>query len=339
MANPASGRDIRRLVAQASVFPIAEKCNMVTRVLSALGSVGVARVIMMPDVDGIADRVRRALETQRPSDPPWPNVEFLEMPIEASAVDTEHAAQLMAAAGVALIVVLGGDGTNRIVAKGCGATPLLPLSTGTNNVFPAVREATIAGLAAGLVASGRVATSHVSTRNKVLRVEVNGARSDLAIVDVAVSSERWIGSRALWRPETLRQIFVAFAEADAVGLSSIAGLLRPVSRQADYGLRVDLATPDDAMTTVLAPIAPGRIVPVGVAAVEELVAGERQTVPSTGGVIALDGEREIEFSRTDHVTVHLDTEGPLTIDIDRVMERAATEGLLIEKDGMPNGTQ
>ena len=33
---------------------------------------------------------------------------------------------------------------------------MLALSTGTNNVFPAVREATIAGLAAGLVATGAV---------------------------------------------------------------------------------------------------------------------------------------------------------------------------------------
>ena len=312
---------------------------MVTRALSALGSVGVGRVLMMPDIEGIADRVQRAVETHRPTDPPWPVVEFLDMPIEASAVDTERAVELMVAAGVAVIVVLGGDGTNRLVAKGCGETPLLPLSTGTNNVFPAVREATIAGLAAGLVASGLVASGEVSTRNKVLRVEVNDTRSDLAVVDVSVSSDRWIGSRALWRPESLRQIFVSFAEADAVGLSSIAGLLRPIPRHADHGLRVDLAAPNDAAKTVLAPIAPGRIVPVGVSAVEELVIGERQTVSATGGVIALDGEREIEFSRTDHVTVHLDKEGPLTVDIDRVMERAATDGLLVEKEGTPNGTQ
>ena len=33
IANPASGRDIRRLVACASVFPVAEKCNMITRLL------------------------------------------------------------------------------------------------------------------------------------------------------------------------------------------------------------------------------------------------------------------------------------------------------------------
>jgi predicted polyphosphate/ATP-dependent NAD kinase len=40
VANPASGRDIR-LVAKASVFPTAEKANMVQRMLTAFGALGV----------------------------------------------------------------------------------------------------------------------------------------------------------------------------------------------------------------------------------------------------------------------------------------------------------
>ena len=59
LANPASGRDIRRLVARASVFHIAEKCNMIVRLLFALGSVGVERAYMMLDPDGIARRVQK----------------------------------------------------------------------------------------------------------------------------------------------------------------------------------------------------------------------------------------------------------------------------------------
>ena len=40
--------------------------------------------------------------------------------------------------GVGGIVVLGGDGTNRLVARACGtACRSSSLSTGTNNVFPA----------------------------------------------------------------------------------------------------------------------------------------------------------------------------------------------------------
>ena len=39
VANPLSGRDIRRLVTQASVFPTAEKANMIQRMLTALAAV------------------------------------------------------------------------------------------------------------------------------------------------------------------------------------------------------------------------------------------------------------------------------------------------------------
>jgi len=37
---------------------------------------------------------------------------------------------------VGRIIVLGGDVTNRVVAKGCGDVPILPLSGDTNNVSP-----------------------------------------------------------------------------------------------------------------------------------------------------------------------------------------------------------
>ena len=55
----------------------------------------------------------------------------------------------MREAGCGALVVLGGDGTQRAVAKAWRDAPLVPLSTGTNNVFPLHVEATAAGLAAG----------------------------------------------------------------------------------------------------------------------------------------------------------------------------------------------
>ena len=61
VANPASGRDIRRLTSTASVFPTAEKANMVVRLLGAFGRFGVDRVLMMPDITGISSLVVRAL--------------------------------------------------------------------------------------------------------------------------------------------------------------------------------------------------------------------------------------------------------------------------------------
>lgn len=282
---------------------------------------------MMPDVGGVKERVRRALVAQRPPIL-WPQVEFLEMPIEDGPADTLLAVEKMVAAEVAVIVVLGGDGTHRLAATACGNTPLLALSTGTNNAFGEVREGTVAGLAAGLVAAGKVSIAEATNANKTLHVEINDTRRDLALVDVAVSSSLWIGSKALWRPEVLCQVFVAFAEASAMGLSSVAGLLQPVSRHVSHGLRVDLAPPEAAAITVIAPIAPGLVLPLGVSAVCKMRPGEPQILQLPMGVITLDGEREIEFTPDQRVTVILENHGPRTIDVDRVMSVAARDGLL-----------
>jgi hypothetical protein len=150
----------------------------------------------------------------------------------------------------------------------------------------------------------------------------------VALVDIAVSENRWVGSKALWRPETLDQIFVTFAECGAIGLSSVAGLFRPVSRSAPHGLRINLAPPERAKVRLQCPIAPGLILPVGIEDVQELHRGEIHRLRLGQGTIALDGEREVEFANGQQVAVRLDDRGPYTIDVDRVMTRAARERLL-----------
>ena len=330
LANPAAGRDIRRLVAQASVFPIAEKSNMVGRILSGLGVAGVERAYMMTDSGGIAGRLRRVLATSAQSRPKWPEVLFLEMPPEDGPEATLMAAREMVDVGVRALLVLGGDGTHRLVARVSGEVPITALSTGTNNVFPSLREATTAGLATGLAVLGHFDPDEATIRNKILRVKVNG-REDVALVDACVSTALWTGSKALWRPEELDQIFVTFAEADSIGLSTIAALLHPVSRLDAHGLRVDLSPAERASTIVTAPIAPGLILPVGISAVYQIRDDEVQRVRAPRGMIALDGEREMEFSPDDHVTVRLDRSGPRTIRVKRVMELAARQGLLLRE--------
>ena len=333
IANPAAGRDIRRLVAQASVFPIAEKRNMITRIFSALGAVGVGTCYMIPDESGIADRVKRAIELGPPEGQVWPEVVFLDMPIEESPADTLEATARMVARGVGGIMVLGGDGTNRLVAQACDGVPLTSLSTGTNNVFPMMREATIAGLAAGLVATGALPREQAARRNKLLRVTVDGAPRDIALVDVCVSGAAWTGAKALWRADALDQLFVTFAEADAIGLSSIAGLVRPVSRDAPTGVAVDLAAAPGAARTVSAPLAPGLMADIGVERVFDLEAGVTHPIRLARGVLALDGEREITFGPADRVAVVLEPDGPLTVEIPRAMELAARSGLLEQAAG------
>jgi hypothetical protein len=156
IANPASGRDIRRLVAGASVFGNADKAGMVFRLLAGLGAAGVGRVLMMPASDGLSTTLRRHLHARHTTPAvdgaaQVPEVEELPIALHGTARDSAVAVELMRREGVAAIVVLGGDGTHRVVAKTCGDVPLCALSTGTKNSFPEMREATVAGLATGAI--------------------------------------------------------------------------------------------------------------------------------------------------------------------------------------------
>jgi predicted polyphosphate/ATP-dependent NAD kinase len=326
VANPMSGRDIRRLVAQASVFPNAEKTNMALRLVAAAGATGVGRVLMSTDGMGVAAGVLRARDKRRPGSARWPELEFVELDaISGAAEDTRVLVRRMVAAGASVIVLLGGDGTVRAAAAASGDVALLPLSTGTNNAFPEMWEATVAGTAAGLVATGRVPLADASYRAKALHV-VAGATHELALVDACVSTVTHVGSRALWQPATLHELYCAFAEPHAIGLSSIAGLLHPVGRTEPDGVVVRLA--EHAQQTVLAPIAPGVVASIGVRHAGPLVAGQPHQVEIARGTVAVDGEREIEFGPSTPVTVTLAPDGPCVLDVRTVLAAAAQRRLL-----------
>ena len=191
IANPAAGKDIRRLVAQGRFVPNQEKVNILKRILAGLDAVGVERVVMMPDMarlgNGAMDGGKYSL-----------GVEFVDMTVFNAERDSVRAAGAMSEMGVGSIITLGGDGTNQAVAKGCGDVPLVPVSTGTNNVFPVMAEGTLAGLAAGLVAQGLVDSQETTTRSKRMEVYLDGELRDIALVDVAISRERFVGARAIW---------------------------------------------------------------------------------------------------------------------------------------------
>src|ERR687887_1314191 len=196
IANPEAGHDIRRVVSHASTFSNQEKVYIIRRVLMGLAAAGVERVAYLPEPVGL---VKFALDGLKDG----PTVEPLEMTIFGRTADSTEAARRLAALGAACIVTLGGDGTNRAVAKGCGEVPLVPISTGTNNVFPTLVEGTIAGLAAGAVASGRLDPGAVVHPSKRLEVLINDELREIALVDAAVSREPYTGARAIWDPGLL----------------------------------------------------------------------------------------------------------------------------------------
>ena len=323
IANPSAGRDIRRLTAHGRVVTTLEKVNVLRRVLLALDAVGVERVLMMPDRSMLSRLATEDISLTL-------RVEVLDMAVHGAEDDSARAAALMAERGAGCIVTLGGDGTNRAVALGCGTVPLVPISTGTNNVFPAMVEGTTAGLAAGIVARGLVEPADAVATQKRLEVYVDGVLREIALIDVAVSRQQFVAARAIWDVADLTQLLLTRAEPTAIGLSSIGAALRPLFGDEPGGLHVRLGP---GGCSVLAAVAPGMVQTVPVAGWAMLQTGDRVALTERSGTIAVDGERQLELLPGHHVEIGVSADGPRVVDIAATLRLAAERGLFIDFPG------
>jgi predicted polyphosphate/ATP-dependent NAD kinase len=329
IANPVSARDIRRVIANATSLQITDRANIVLRVLACMKACGVGQVVMMPENGGIRQHVRRGVERSRNlGEHEFPELAYLDMTVSGTVDDTVRAADLMRQRNVDAIVVLGGDGTHRAVVSRSGDIPIAGISTGTNNAFPEHREPTITGLAVGLAVTRQVPASVAFAPNKKLVVRINDNAAEIALVDVALVTDRVVGARALWKPETFRELFVTFADPEVIGMSAIAGLLEPVKRSEPGGLHVLLAPVEEAPLTLSVPIAPGYMRPIGIAGWQRLVAGKSYGPQIAAGSVALDGERELSFSERDRVKIALEEDAFRTVNVAAVMDYAARHGLM-----------
>ncbi|MBE3559264.1 MAG: NAD(+)/NADH kinase [Ktedonobacteraceae bacterium] len=321
IANPASGRDIRRLVAHGTVFDNNEKTAIVRRILAGLQAVGIRRVAYMPEHDfAILPRALSDIDTSNLT------VEPLDMPVLGTSADSTRAASMLVERGARCIITLGGDGTNRAVARASGDVPLLPISTGTNNVFPAFVDGTLAGIAAGLLAGGHV-PAHVAGRVPCLKIRVGDTLDDYALIDVVVSASPFVGARALWDPALIREVILSRVVPASIGISALGGALldhTPAGEQRP-GMHITLG---NGGRHVLATLAPGLVKWVGVAAHRRLAPGESVHLCPGGGTIALDGEREIVLAADSSVAVQLCADGPVVLDVPTALEAAARAGCL-----------
>lgn len=323
IANPASARDIRRIVAHGGAVTTHDKLNRLKRLLVGLSAVGVEQVLSMADGSGITSGLLRLAD--RPSARSWPALQFVDQPVTGTDNDSRVATRAMVEAGVGAIVVLGGDGTNRIVAGESGDVPLVSISTGTNNTFPFPVEPTIAGMAAGLVAIDDGCRQRCTYRAKKLVVR-HRDRTEDALVDVAVSDADGVGAGAVWNAGSILELFLSFAEPDAIGLSAIGGHLHPVGRREPGGLAITLGRP--AVATVRPPIGPGLVEPVAVRSVSELSPDLSVEVRSPEGVVAVDGERLFRFGPADRPSITLSSDGPRVVDVPAALAHASFTGLL-----------
>lgn len=325
IVNPHSGRDARRLFARAGTSTIDDKRNQVTRIVVGAAASGCQRVVLSRDAFRISSSAVEALALPI-------ECEILDLPTTGHGVDSRNAALAMRDAGCRAIVALGGDGTSRAISLAWPDVVLLPLSTGTNNVFPFEVEATVAGAAAGLVASGRLDLELAAARAKIVRVEGEDGRETHALIDAAMLVGDHSGSLLQVDPEKLAAILLTRAEPGSVGLSPVGGLIQPCFAEDEFGVEVRTRpgpNPADSGKTLRAPISPGLYETVGIEAVDRVELGA--TVEWTGpGLLAFDGDREIELEAGERALLSVCREGPWVIDPQRALRAAAERGLFLD---------
>ena len=323
LANPMSGRDVRRLAARASTTTVEIKRDQVTR--AAVGAVagGAQRIAVVRDAFRIGESGVEHLGLGA-------ELCVLDVGIELSAGDSQRAARAMRDAGAGVLVVLGGDGTQRAVAGAWRDVPLVPLSTGTNNVFPLSVEATAAGAAAGLVAAGRIALADVARPQKCLHVEIEGGGTDLALIDVVLLADDHVGNLMPFDASRLREVLLTRAEPAAVGPSALGGLALPCGADDDFGVALRCGKGGNGGRPLLAPLSPGLFRTVHLESLRKLAVGEGVRVEGPG-VLALDGDRAWTLAAGQGARVTLRRDGPRVIDVARALALSAQNAAFFDR--------
>jgi len=321
IANPASGKDIRRLVSHATVVDNNEKINIVKRIVLAAQGCGVKKIYIMPDTFMIGYKVIDDLHISKELKI---DVEVLKMDIKGNMTDTVNATKMMEQKGVDCIIVLGGDGTSRAVAKVITHAPLIAISTGTNNVYPEMMEGTVVGMAAAAIASSIFNIDETCYRDKRIEIYKDDQLVDIALIDCVISKQTFVGSKAIWDVEDIYKVVVSRAHPAAIGFSTIIGSKLIVGKEDNFGAAVNVNTGNKK---VLVPIAAGTIREIIVDEPEILDLNKKMTFEaSDNGIIALDGEREIPFKPGDRFDIVITRNGPYRVIVDKTLEYAQRSG-------------
>ena len=315
IANPVSGRDVRRVAARGAVSTTEDKRNRIARAVIGAVTAGATRIVAMAEPFGIATGALADLRIDA-------EVEIIDVGATVSPSDTIRAVEAMRAREISVLVTLGGDGTNRTIAGVWPEATLIPMSTGTNNVFPSLTEPTVAGAAAGLVASGVVDPAVCAPRAKMIHVTLDGS-TDIALIDAVTLADDFVGNRMPADGDRMRQVLVSRAHPASIGLSSLAGLLRPCPFDEDAGVLVECGPGGQPMQVALAP-GLYRTVPVLSHCSIDLGAPVELGGPT---VLSFDGDRERTIGETETATAVVQRDGPRVVDVDRALELGAAAGV------------
>jgi len=317
-----SGRDCRRLLARADSVSHDSKRNQISRIVIGAVAAGCQRILVPWDprrlVIGAVENMNIPVE-----------IEQFRTELHHSAQDTVQNVEKMRELDCDVIVILGGDGTSRIVTKAWPDAVIVPLSTGTNNVFPLLIEPTIAGMAAGLVASAKISKEEAAQRAKVINVAIEGEIVDLALIDALFLQGDRIGNLGPFEPEYMKTMLLARAEPDAVGMSPLGGLLCPASAADDFGVRVDFCQHSEGGQLLRAPVSPGLFRTAHIRDVGKIPLDTTINIEGPG-ILAFDGDREINLADGQQAQLTISRTGPWVIDPRRALTLAAERKLLLD---------
>ena len=315
VASPSAGKDLRRLVANAGSVGDVDKISFIRRAASGAIEGGATRLLYLDDTRHLVERALDGLVSQHQK-----HVDFerIDVPTLGSSRDSVRAAEQLSKQEVSAILVFGGDGTNRDIVKGWQDAPIVPISVGTNNVFPLTIEPTLGGMAAGLIAGGVVKLEKVADRAKIIHVHFDDRENDRALVDVVLTDGGFIGARAIWNTDDLRSAVFAIAEPASVGLSSIGAAVKNIPRTKDAGLFIEMG---ESKETVRAPIAPGTYETIGITD-HRVLRLDEQVVFEGPGVLAFDGERDHVLIDGQKANLSIRKDGPWVINPTKTIELA-----------------
>ncbi|MCY0864736.1 MAG: NAD(+)/NADH kinase [Sulfobacillus sp.] len=309
--NPMAGRDIRRLVAQASLQSGPEKALVGKRILAGIAGVTGMRVMMPDDRQGFFSYLQSEMDRMLPIDliPLGPGEDET----------TESWVRLLEEAGAEALIVVGGDGTQRNVAQAHPRIPVLPVAGGTNNVACYLGDQTAGGYAVAHYVAEGLDPADVADREKVIHLTLDTGQADMALIDVALVRQRYTGALAVWNAEDVLGLVAAVADPIRPGLSNVASFVMPLRQQDDQAVWIRIGSPDTA-EVVTAVLAPGLLGRFGVEGFQPLSLEDPLTLAMPeGGSLALDGERTIVVKPGQTLTVQVRRDGPYILDPSRIL--------------------
>lgn len=310
-----AGRDVRRLAARASTVTHENKMDAVARAATGADAMGIDEIVVVREPFRIAERALEWLPLNA-------SVQLVETPLEHSERDTEYALTEFVAKEVDHVVSLGGDGTHRIIARTVPDICLVPISTGTNNVYPQTVEPTIAGMVGALGARGLLPQEICGRHSKIAHLSLSEQTEDIGVIDIVCMENDLVGNLRPFDPQKLRELVLTRAEPASIGMSPIGGLVDPISEEEDAGLYVKLGSGKPRRIAV----SPGHFRDVRIEQTRRVDLGEPVFLKGPG-LIAIDGDRLYQMTTQDRAEITLRRDGPFVYDVQKAMTYAAQQGL------------